>query len=85
MTFEHQQILEVARKLEADRELLRREPDGDQAVKLRGRLFGLEALLRAHIERENRFLIPLLETMADVAAAADAPSGGVATKRGRSL
>lgn len=90
MTFEHQQILEVARKLEADRELFRREPDRDQVVELRGHLFGLEALLRAHIEREDRFLIPLLEgtagvAPADVVAAVDAVSTGVAPTKGRSL
>ena len=85
MTFEHQQILEVTRKLEADRELLHREPDRDQAVELCGYLFALEALLRAHIERENRFLIPLLEGTVDVAASVGAASGGVAPTRGRSL
>ncbi len=84
MTFEHQQILKVARKLEADRELLSREPDHDQVVELRGRLFALEALLRAHIEREDRFLIPLLETTADEAAGADVASSGVTRMKGRS-
>jgi hemerythrin-like domain-containing protein len=62
MTFEHHQILEVARRLEADRDLLRGERTRDDRVELRGHLFALEALLRAHIEREERFLIPLLET-----------------------
>lgn len=85
MTFEHQQILEVASKLEADRELFRRGPDRFQLVELRGRLFGLEALLRAHIEREDRFLIPLLDRTADMAAGADAASTGVAPTNGRSL
>jgi len=64
MTFEHQQILRIARKLEADRGLLGREADRAHTVELRGSLFALEALLRAHIEREERFLIPLLETTA---------------------
>lgn len=68
MTFEHQQILELARKLEADRALLGREPGRDEMVELQGYLFALEALLRAHIEREERFLIPLLETAVDDAA-----------------
>jgi len=62
MTFEHQQILEVARQLEADRNLLGREPSRDEMIEPRGHLFALEALLRAHIEREERFLIPLLDT-----------------------
>ncbi|HXU84816.1 MAG TPA: hemerythrin domain-containing protein [Verrucomicrobiae bacterium] len=61
MTFEHRQILDVARRLVADRALLRREPLRHETNELRSDLFGLEALLRAHIEREERFLIPLLE------------------------
>lgn len=61
MAFEHHQIREIARKLEADHRLLRPGFDHDQAVELRGHLFALEALIRAHIEREERFLIPLLE------------------------
>jgi hemerythrin-like domain-containing protein len=68
MTFEHHQILEVARKLEADRTLLRREPGRDEVVELQGDLFALEALLSAHLEREKRFLIPLLEIAVDEAA-----------------
>jgi hypothetical protein len=35
---------------------------------LRGHLFAIEALLRAHIEREERFLIPLLEDESGAAA-----------------
>jgi hypothetical protein len=59
-------------------------------VELRGHLFALEALLRAHIEREDRFLVPLLEGTADVApadvvAAVDAAFTGVAPTKGRSL
>jgi hemerythrin-like domain-containing protein len=68
MTFEHQQILEVARKLEADRVLLRPEPGRDEILDMQGHLFALEALLRAHIEREERFLVPLLETAVDETA-----------------
>lgn len=62
MTFEHDQIFEIARKLEVDTELLRDEPDHDAITALRGHLFALEALLRAHIEREERFLIPVIES-----------------------
>jgi hemerythrin-like domain-containing protein len=65
MTFEHQQILEIAQRLDIDREFLRGTPDRDEMVELRGRLFALEALLRAHIEREERFLLPLLDTTLD--------------------
>jgi hemerythrin-like domain-containing protein len=63
MTFEHQQILEIVRKVE----LYRERTGGEQLIRgemveLAGALFVLEGLLRAHIEREERFLIPLLET-----------------------
>jgi hypothetical protein len=34
---------------------------------LQGHLFTLEALLRAHIDREERFLIPLLDSAVDEA------------------
>lgn len=61
MAFEHRQIRAIATQLHADRELLRKGPSHQGAVELRGHLFGLEALLRAHIEREERFLMPLLE------------------------
>jgi hemerythrin-like domain-containing protein len=67
MTFEHHQIRALARHLEADRELLHREPSHDLEVELRGHLFAIEALPRAHIEREERFLIPLLEDESDPA------------------
>jgi hemerythrin-like domain-containing protein len=61
MAFEHRQIREIARRLEADRELLHGEPGRDRAVELVAHLFALEALLRAHIEREERFLMPILD------------------------
>ena len=65
MAFEHRQILEIARQLEIDREFLRDKPRREGSWPgLRGHLFALEALLRAHVEREERFLIPLLETAA---------------------
>lgn len=60
MAFEHHQIRDVARKVVADRERLRHEPSKADMVALRADLFSLEALLRAHIEREERFLLPLL-------------------------
>jgi hypothetical protein len=34
-------------------------------IELRGRLFALDAIVRAHMAREERFLIPLLDTSAD--------------------
>ena len=74
MAFEHHQIRELARHLEADRELLLRDNRHGHAVELSGRLFALEALLRAHIEREERFLIPLLEDVVSSATGARAMS-----------
>ena len=58
--FDHQQIREMASRLRADQILLNGHPSGDQHADCRCHLFGLEALLRAHIEREERYLIPLL-------------------------
>ena len=81
MTFEHKQIQEIATEIESDREAMNREPSHERTVELRGHLFAFEALLRAHIEREDRFLIPLLEGTADVAAGVDAASTGVAPTR----
>ena len=59
--FDHQQIREVALSLHADQQLLSRRAEGEPQVEMRCHLFGLEALLRAHIEREERFLIPILD------------------------
>jgi iron-sulfur cluster repair protein YtfE (RIC family) len=59
--FEHHQIREAASRLEVDRDLLRHEPNHDQACELVCHLTTLEALLRSHIEREERFLFPLLD------------------------
>jgi hemerythrin-like domain-containing protein len=64
MAFEHRQIRTIAAQLHADRDVLHKGPSHDGAVELRAHLFGLEALLRAHIEREERFLLPLLEDAA---------------------
>lgn len=58
--FEHQQVRQLAAKLRAGQRELGHDTDHDPRVEARCRLFGLEALLRAHIEREERFLIPIL-------------------------
>jgi len=60
MAFEHHQIRDIARRAVADRDDLRHEPTRAELAALRADLFSLEALLRAHIEREERFLLPLL-------------------------
>ena len=62
MSYEHHQILEAGRLVIADRERLRSDQSRAEQNELRGHLFALEALLRAHIEREQRFLMPLLRT-----------------------
>lgn len=58
--FDHQQIREMAARLRADHDLLHGSQAGDTKTETRCHLFGLEALVRAHLEREERFLIPLL-------------------------
>lgn len=59
--FDHQQVREMAARLRADQHLLGAGGGGDHQAEARCHLFGLEALLRAHIEREERLLIPLLD------------------------
>ncbi len=58
--FDHGQIREVAHKLRADKQVLQQDRAGDRLAEMRCHLFGLEALLMAHIDREERFLMPLL-------------------------
>jgi hemerythrin-like domain-containing protein len=59
--FDHQQIRVMAARLRADHHLLSSRETGDPQLETRCHLFSIEALLRAHIEREERFLIPLLD------------------------
>jgi hemerythrin-like domain-containing protein len=59
--FDHQQIRDMVGRLRADDFRLEMDAYGDRYAAVRCHLFGLEALLRAHIEREERYLIPLLE------------------------
>jgi len=58
--FDHQQIRAMIARVRADRTTLH-DAGGAGHDELRCHLFGLEALLRAHIEREERFLLPLLD------------------------
>jgi hemerythrin-like domain-containing protein len=60
--YDHAQIRTVTSRLEADEQALLRHEDADRDGRLRCHLFSLEALLTAHIEREDRFLLPLLDT-----------------------
>jgi hemerythrin-like domain-containing protein len=59
--FEHQQIRDAVRHLSADQAALGHELTRTQADELRSRIFGLEAIMRAHIECEERVLLPLLD------------------------
>lgn len=59
--FDHQQIRVMTARLRSDQHVLNSRDAGDTLAETRCHLFYLEALLRAHIEREERFLIPLLE------------------------
>ncbi len=58
--FDHQQIREAAARVRVDEELLLAGDARALLPEVRCHLLGLEALLRAHIEREERYLIPLL-------------------------
>jgi Hemerythrin HHE cation binding domain len=64
--FDHRQIRDMAARLRVDRLLVGDGGGHERIAELRCHLFGLEALLRAHIEREERFLIPLLADDASI-------------------
>lgn len=59
--YDHQQLRGMAERLRTDEHLAGTRASGDQQADTRCHLFSLEALLRAHIEREERFLIPVLD------------------------
>ena len=75
--FDHRQVREMAARLRTDQHVLSTGETGDPQIEARCHLFSLEALLRAHIEREERFLIPLLDDESTAAQAAQpiAPTG----------
>jgi iron-sulfur cluster repair protein YtfE (RIC family) len=54
--FDHAEVRNVVEQLRRD-EL---RPNAEVQADLRCRLFSLEALLRAHVEREERLLLPVL-------------------------
>jgi iron-sulfur cluster repair protein YtfE (RIC family) len=54
--FDHAEVREVVDRLRREKLL----SNSDVQADLRCRLFSLEALLRAHIEREERLLLPVL-------------------------
>lgn len=61
MRFEHSRIRASTRALASDERLLSHELQPAQADELRARIFGLEAILRAHLEIEDRVLLPFLD------------------------
>jgi iron-sulfur cluster repair protein YtfE (RIC family) len=61
MSFEHQQIRDAAQVLASSRARFHDAPTQAGALEVRARLFAVEAILRAHMAREERFLIPLLD------------------------
>lgn len=58
--FDHQQIREMAERIRDDQHHLGGPAGSERLADLCCHLFSLEALLRSHIEREERFLIPIL-------------------------
>ncbi len=59
--FDHRQLRAAAERLRMDHLTLRHELTRDQAAELRAHLLGFEALLRAHVAREEQCLMPLLD------------------------
>ena len=60
--FEHRQISRQAELVGTHRLDVRHGPSALAAGELRSDLIALEALVRANLEREERFLLPILET-----------------------
>ena len=58
--FDHRQIIRRGEALIADATRLAHGPEAEATAQTRCDLFALEALLRAHLEREDQFLHPLL-------------------------
>jgi len=73
--FDHGQIRDVATRLRADKHLLQQDRAGARLAEMRCHLFALEALVRAHIDREERFLMPLLADARAAGVGAPAPAG----------
>ena len=65
MRYEHDQIRRAVETLEADRALLRHEPAHETVLQIRSHLYGLHCQIHAHVEREDRFLLPLLDEAAE--------------------
>jgi iron-sulfur cluster repair protein YtfE (RIC family) len=59
--FDHHQIAQQAERIASHRSRLEHGPTSDATTEMRSDLFALEALVRANVEREESFLLPLLE------------------------
>lgn len=64
MRFEHEQIRAAVRRLAVEQAHLGHELTAAQVSHLASQVFGLEAVLRTHLECEERILLPLLEDVA---------------------
>jgi hypothetical protein len=58
--FDHRQIRGIATEIRADQVALSSRVVSEHDAETRCHLFSLVALVRAHVEREERFLIPIL-------------------------
>jgi iron-sulfur cluster repair protein YtfE (RIC family) len=63
--FDHRQIVRQAQHLAMHRRALVGGPSHEATAEIRTDLIGLEALLRANLEREEEFLLPLLDQEVD--------------------
>jgi hemerythrin-like domain-containing protein len=61
MRFEHRQIAALVDRVEADARRLRERSGPNSLAEVRGHLCSLHTLVTSHVERENHFLIPLLD------------------------
>jgi hemerythrin-like domain-containing protein len=69
--FDHDQIRVLTARLRNDQHELVRQASPELQADIRFDLSGLEVLLRAHLDREERFLIPILMTWSDSPVAAE--------------
>jgi iron-sulfur cluster repair protein YtfE (RIC family) len=63
--FDHRQIAQQAERISSHRVAIEHGPTSEATTQMRSDLFALEALVRANVEREESFLLPLLELEAD--------------------
>ena len=68
LRFEHEQIREVASELESAFEAVEEQWTSAHAFRVVIALARLEALFAAHLAQEERFIVPLLEAQATIAA-----------------